>query len=79
MQAAGDRTLIEYGVQEQPNGEVVLIGHDDGDREEAIELAERWNKRGNRTYLAVQRTITRTAWAPFNTGVVGPHVAESEE
>ena len=79
MQPAEASERVEYGVQEEPNGEVVLIGHDPGSREEAIELAHRWNQRGGRAYTPVSRTITRTAWAPFNTGVVGPHVAESEE
>jgi len=64
---------IEYGVQDYPGGDVMVTGTEPASREQAIGFARRWNERGGRTYVAVERTVEATPWVPTNTGVVGPH------
>jgi hypothetical protein len=68
---------VQYGVQTGPDGEVMVVGHEPGAREHAITVASRLNERGG-SYMAVQRTITVTDWAPFNTGIVPPSMQERE-
>ena len=71
---------VQYGVQVEPGGEVMVVGDAPGSREHAISMANALNKFGpGESYMAVERKITVTDWAPFNTGVVGPHQAADEE
>ena len=70
---------VQYGVQVVPDGEVMVVGDSPGSREHAITMTNRLNERTDGSYMAVQRTITVTDWAPFNTGIVGPHQSGSKE
>lgn len=66
---------IEYAIADSKTGEIQV--RCDADRERAFRLVAQFNKsalaieRGEH-FMVVERTITRTAWEPSNTGIVSP-------
>jgi len=72
-------TKREYGIKDEVNEVVTVVGSDPSDREVVIHLAELWNERNQSSFIAVERVTTVSDWEPFNTGVVPPFMQKDKE